>query len=296
MISFLEVTQQLNRIDEIYLNKDESKKNLKEEYLITEATRNQLLAKSKSGDRYSNPVKGNRWTRKNLCKVASTVKDYNQIDMDNFWKNDTLNFGINIEGETSSYIVKVEFKNIILKIQRNIERNRNRLEISSIYDALVLALNSADVKVSCNCGDFKYRFKYYATQQGYNVGSEENREAKITNPNDSKGAACKHILAILNNLKWLRKIASVINNYANYCKDNMQYNYSRYIFPKLYGMSYNKAVQLTIDDYNEKGEIKDNLQSDESLINLANALGKVRGRIPKGTNKNPVSTKKNNEK
>ena len=75
----------------------------------------------------------------------------------------------------------------------------------------------------------------------------------------------------------------------NYCKEKMEYNYSRFIFPKIYGMSYNKAVQMTIDDYDDEGNVKDKLNSDEDLINLSNALGKVRGRIKKGSNKNPVA-------
>ena len=69
----------------------------------------------------------------------------------------------------------------------------------------------------------------------------------------------------------------------------MEYNYSKYIFPKLYGMDYKKAVQMTLDDYDEEGNVKDDLKSDEELINLANALGKVRGRFKTKSNKNPVT-------
>ena len=71
----------------------------------------------------------------------------------------------------------------------------------------------------------------------------------------------------------------------------MEYNYGKYIFPKLFGISYEDAVQMTIDDYDENGNPKDNLNSEESLINLSNALGKVRGRFKKGSNKNPASNK-----
>lgn len=140
-----------------------------------------------------------------------------------------------------------------------------------------------------NCPDFKYRFKVWATKNKYNAGEAENREAKITNPNNDLGTACKHILNVLNNAEWIKQTSSVINNYVNYCKDNMEYNYSRFIFPKIYGITYDKAVQLTLDDYDENGELKDTLSSDEKVINLANALGKVRGRIKKGQNKNPVA-------
>ena len=41
----------------------------------------------------------------------------------------------------------------------------------------------------------------------------------------------------------MRNVASVIVNYANYCKENLEYNYSRFIFPKIYGVQYNQAIQ-----------------------------------------------------
>lgn len=257
---------------------------------INEATRKDLLIKSKKGERYKSKT-GNRWDAKKSVSIANTVKDYNKIDMNTFWKNDVLNFGIKVRGETDSYIVTVEFSNILNRIKNNILKNKNKLVIKNIYDALVEALNSSDVKVDCSCSDFKYRFKVWATKNKYNAGKKENREAKITNPQDNLGAACKHILNVLNNAEWIKQLSSVINNYINYCKDNLEYNYSRFIFPKLYGMSYDKATQLTLQDYDEKGNLKTKLESDESLINLSNALGKLRGRIKKGSNKNPIAQK-----
>lgn len=263
--------------------------------ILNEATRKDLIIKSKKGAEYKSK-EGNRWDAKKDISIASTVKDYNKIDMNTFWKKDILNFGINIKGETDNYIVTVEFINILNRLKNNVVKDKNKLTIKCIYDALVEALNSSDVKVDCSCEDFIYRFKVWATKNNYNTGKKEDREAKITNPNDNLGAACKHILNVLNNAEWIKKISSVINNYINYCKDNMEYNYSKFIFPKIYGMSYDKAAQLTIYDYDEKGELKNKLESDEALINLSNALGKVRGRIKKGSNVNPVSQTKKDKK
>lgn len=263
--------------------------------ILNEATRKDLIIKSKKGAEYKSK-EGNRWDAKKDISIASTVKDYNKIDMNTFWKKDVLNFGIKIKGETDNYIVTVEFINILNRLKNNVVKDKNKLTIKCIYDALVEALNSSDVKVDCSCEDFIYRFKVWATKNNYNTGKKEDREAKITNPNDNLGAACKHILNVLNNAEWIKKISSVINNYINYCKDNMEYNYSKFIFPKIYGMSYDKAAQLTIYDYDEKGELKNKLESDEALINLSNALGKVRGRIKKGSNVNPVSQTKKDKK
>lgn len=265
----------------------EEKKTLRSNSLY-EATRKELIIKSRNARKYADG-KGSRWDSKKDVTIANTVKDYNRIDMNLFWKNDILNFDIKVKGENDDYVVTVEFSKILDRIKNKININRNKLDLKCIYDALVDTLNSNDVKVNCSCPDFTYRFKVWATKHKYNAGEAENREAKITNPNDDLGSACKHILNVLNNAEWIRKVSSVINNYINYCKDNMEYNYSRFIFPKLYGMTYDKAIQLTIDDYDENGELKDTLKSDEKSINLANALGKLRGRIKKGSNKNPIA-------
>lgn len=264
-------------------------------YNLNEATRRDLLLKSRKGEKYKSK-KGNRWDAKKQVYIANTVKEYNKIDMNTFWKKDILNFGIKIKGETDNYNVTVEFTKVLDRIKKRILENKNKLSLKIIYDSLVEALNSSDVKVDCSCPDFKFRFKVWATKNNYNTGKEEKREAKITNPHDNLGAACKHILNVLNNAEWIKKISSVINNYINYCKDHMEFNYSRFIFPKIYGMTYDKAVQLSIFDYDEKGTVKNKLESDESLINLSNALGKVRGRIKKGSNKNPVAQQERSEK
>lgn len=270
------------------LDTSEAIKILLNEDILNETKRIEFISRSRKGAQYKSK-EGNRWSAKKNIKVANTVKDYNKLNMNSFWKNDLLNFGVKVKGETDEYIVKVEFTNVLNRLQEKVKKNNNLLELNLIYKSLTEALNSSDVKVNCSCADFNYRFAYWATKHGENEGTAENREAKITNPNDDLGAGCKHILCILNNSDWLHKIASVINNYVAYAKENMEDLYSRFIFPKIYGMPYNKAVQLCMDDYDEKGELKTELKSDEATLNLTNALGKVRGRIKKGSNKNPIA-------
>ena len=267
---------------------------LLDEQILNETKRLQFISKSRKGAQYKSK-KGNRWSAKINCKVANTVKEYNKLNMDKFWKNDLLNLGIRVKGETGDYIVKVEFTNILSRLQEKIKQNRNLLELKLIYKSLTEALNSSDVKVSCSCPDFKYRLSYWLSQHDEIEGEKENREAQITNPNDNLGAGCKHILCILNNADWLHKISSVINNYVAYAKEHMEDLYARYIFPKLYGMEYKKAIQLCIDDFDENGELKTDLKSDEATLNLANALGKERGKIKKGSNKNPIAQERKKE-
>lgn len=52
----------------------------------------------------------------------------------------------------------------------------------------------------------------------------------------------------MSNLDWVMKVSSVLNNYIKYCQKNLQKNYADYIFPKIYGMPYQKAVQLSLFD------------------------------------------------
>ena len=293
---------------EIYPNKGESKKDFiarfmkvtKDEYpdikqryavansywdrrnkkKVDEAKRSELISKSKGSDKYSGS-NDNRWTKKSDCSIANTVKDYNKIDMDTFWKEDKLTFGVKVKGKTSDYLVHISFNNIFENLQTLVKSNKNKLTPQIIYKALVNSINSGDVKFNCSCPDYIYRLKYFASKNGYNQGTQETRISKQTNPDDTKGSGCKHVMAVLNNVEWLNKIASVINNYANYMKDKMENNYAKFIFPKIYGMTYDKAVELTIDDFDERGNLKDNLDSDEETINLANALGKDRGKFKK---------------
>lgn len=259
---------------------------------LTEATRSQVLSKSKSGKGYKDKTKGSRWTRKAKCKVSSNVKDYNRIDMDTFWKKDLLSFKISVVGETATYLVTIEFNNILHNIQAEVKNAKNKFDRDIVLRALMTSINNGQIKYDCTCDDFKYRLAYQASKNGYKAGEQETRPSDDTNPDDALGAACKHILFALNNSSWLRNIASVIVNYANYCKDNMEYNYSRYIFPKIFNMDYKKAVEACADDFDENGTLKTNLKSDEATINLANAIGKIRGRIKPGTNRNPVAQQK----
>lgn len=251
--------------------------------ILTEASRTQLIAKSKSSDEYKDTSKGkNRWERKRLSKIATTAQDYNKIDMDAFWKGDILEFGIKVQGETNNYVVMIIFEEILEELRKQIQLNHNKLEFRCVLRALIKVFNSDNVYVSCSCPDWKYRQAFWATQGKYNSGQPQNDNGKrIANPNNTKGAGCKHVNLVLANLDWMMKIASVINNYIWYCKDNMENNYARYIFPQLYGKPYDDVVQMSLFDYDDKGELKPNMASDEDTINLVNALGRRRTQYKK---------------
>ena len=133
----------------------------------------------------------------------------------------------------------------IIKIERVV------LENTSVYDIKVKEWGNFVVDAGVvlhNCPDARYRMAYNQTKNDYKAGYKERRPSNITNPLDDLGAGCKHVLLVLANLDWAVKVASVINNYIKYCKEHLQRNYADYIFPKVYGVQYDKAVQLNLFD------------------------------------------------
>ena len=274
---------------------------LKEE-LLTEKTRQELINKSKDSDDYSknNQAKGrNRWERRRFSQIAASVRDYNRIDMDAFWKGDILEFGVKVHGETDDYVVTILFEDILRNLQEEVKSNNNKLEFKCVLRALLRSFNGQNVYVSCTCPDWKYRQAYWATKNQQNSGAPEVRPSDITNPTDSKGAGCKHVNLVISNADWMMKIASVINNYIKWTKENMGRNYADYIFPKVYGMPYNRAVQLSLfDDMDseESGLLPSDQKTLDTVIDKSMQGRNDKGqwdtgndyRFQKKTPKNPV--------
>ena len=79
------------------------------------------------------------------------------------------------------------------------------------------------------------------------------------------------------------KVASVITNYVHYAEEHLQKPFLKVIFPKLYGMDAEAAV--------EDGLIADEkyLQNPDGLIDKINEWAKNRGKFVKGSNVNPVA-------
>ena len=255
----------------MYFYYDFAKLNDMNEELLLEKNRQELINKSKKGKNYSpkNQARGkNRWERRRYSQIANSVRDYNEIDMNSFWKGDILDFKIKVKGETDDYIVSVTFESILDELQREVRANNNKLEFKCVLRALLKAFNGEDVYLGCTCKDWQYRFSHYATIDRYNAGMPEMRPNRFTwtNSQDDMGSACKHVNLVLSNTDWMMKVASVINNYIKWCKENMGRNYADYIFPKVYGMPYNRAVQLSIFD-DLDSEDSGLLPSDQETLN-----------------------------
>lgn len=245
---------------------------------LQEAKRSELISKSKRGDNYKSRPGENRYKRRMKSKVSTTVRDYNDIDMNKFFKNDMLSLSIKVHGETDDYLVRITFGHILDEIQRQVEQNNGNFEIKCILRSLVKAFNSDDVYISCSCPDFMFRFSFWATKNNYNSGEPENRPADITNPTDSKGAGCKHIMLVLSNTSWVMKLAICIKNYVDFIQKRYEKLYADIIYPRIYGKKYEEPVQLDLDS-----EDTDELNNDE--VQQANDEKRKSTQFQKGNTK-----------
>lgn len=243
---------------------------------LNEDKRSELLNKSKNADDYKDKSLGrNRYQRRVRSKVANSVKEFNAIDMNEFFKRDILNFDVKVTGETDSYLVSLSFSGVLKEIQRELNRNNEQLNFKIIVRSLITCFNNDNVYVSCSCADWVYRQAYWATRTDTNSGVPELRPSDITNPNDTKGKGCKHVLLVLSNNTFLNKVASVIFNYINYMKEHYQKMYADIIYPAVYGKPYEDDVQLSFGD-------KDALDISAVMADKANQAAIERGRFKKG--------------
>ena len=246
-----------------------------------------LVSNSRNVGPYMNPVKGkNRFERKKYSQIAKTVKQYNQIDMNKLFKEDTLIVHIPVQGETDSYTVSVKMEGIVAEMARNIKNNKNQFEYRTVIQAITKIFNTKDIYVKCNCDDYKYRFAHWNIVNNVSVddsASDPGPGHGIRNPKDDMGRGCKHVLLVLANGDWVLKVASVINNYVHYAEEHLQKPFLKLIFPKLYGIPASEMVEQDLID-DEKY-----LDSSAGLIDAINDYGKTRGRYKPGSNKNPVT-------
>ena len=254
---------------------------------LDEKRKSEIVNPSKSGANYKDQSKGkNRFDRRVKSRVANSVREFNEIDMNKLFKDNILDVNIKVNGETDDYIVSVSFVGVLDNIHDELKRsNKEEVDYRIIQRALIRTINTDDqVMVGCNCSDWVYRFGYYANKEDYlnNKGQWSsimlNDAPTATNPNNDKGKACKHVLLVLNNLNWLIKVTSVIFNYINYMKKHYERLYADVIYPALYEKKYEEPVQLDLDIDN-KG---DQLDTDTDTIDTSNKYARSKNQFQKG--------------
>ena len=207
--------------------------------LLKEASRNQLLTKSKT-----TTAGKKRFKQRVKSRVATTVKQYNSIDMNKLFKDNIFSVDIDVQGETNKYTVKISFGGFLDILHDQLKQfNSNKVDLRMITRSLITGFNRGDVYIHCTCPDFKYVYSYVATKDDTNSGEPENIPARIRNPQDNKGSGCKHTLLVLSNSAWLIKCASVINNYIKYMEKHEKKLYQTIIYPAIYQKEYEEPTK-----------------------------------------------------
>jgi len=244
--------------------------------IFYEDSRNQLVSRSKQGKKENDGK--TRFQKRLNSRVASSNTQYNQINMDQFFKEDILTIGIHVKGETDNYVVGISYGGILDALKQEIKRNEiETVELRNIVRALIIAFNREEVFIKCSCPDWKYRFDYWANKNSITFGDKQTEPSDETNPDDNLGPACKHVLLVLSNTSWIIKVASVIMNYIKYMQNHMKKAYADIIHPAVYGKKYEEPVQLTIFD-----DEQDNLDSNEETIDNSNVEARRRGQFKQG--------------
>lgn len=171
---------------------------------LEEVSRNELLAKTK----------GETITR---YKKSAQYKGFSLVDIDinSLLRNNTIVLVCRV----GDYLDYIQLEDVLYWIQIVAEKSENRqINNKVVTEALMNAIDGMDIKVDCECGDWRFRLKYQATEWGYNYGRPETRPANIRNPNGF-GALCKHLTAVLSNKKWLQQVASFL---MDWCSKNIE--------------------------------------------------------------------------
>lgn len=243
--------------------------------ILQEDSRQQLINKAKQGADYkSDRSKGrNRYARRTHSHISSSVREYNQIDMNKVFKEDVLDFHLKIHGETDDYLVRLSFKGVLERLKEQIKRSNGVLDFRIVVRSLIDCFNHNDVYIYCSCPDFHYRIGYWASVNDLIIGDKETRPSDITNPDDKLGPACKHICLVLQNLSWCYKLASTINNYIHYMESHYKKAYAGIIYPALYGQEMEEPGKVGSDEQ---------VGTDTGIVDIANKYGRDRGKFQKG--------------
>ena len=241
---------------------------------LIEDKRTELVSQGKRGKREKGDDK-TRYEKRVKSRFASSTRNYNQINMNEFFKEDILTVGIEVHGETDDYIVTMKFNGILELLRNRLKQQGNVMDLRAMIRALLDAFNSENVYVNCSCPDYWYRMSYQGTVHKTKAGEPQLIPAPITNPHNDLGPGCKHIMLVLANTGWLIKVASVLVNYIKYMEVHRQKDYADIIYPAIYGKEYEEPVQLSIED-------KDELDTDKGTIDKSNEEGRTRGQFKSG--------------
>lgn len=242
---------------------------------LNEDKRVQLLSQSKSGEKERDGK--TRYQKRVKSRVRSNVSQLNRINFNQLFKYNIITLELEVDGETDTYTVSISFGGFLDELHKQLKQTNNILSLRPIIRALLNSFNNDNVYIRCSCPDFRYRHAFWASKNNIIVGDKENRPSDITNPNNTLGAGCKHILLVLSNTSWVIKLASVIFNYINYMEKHYKKLYSDVIYPVIYQKKYEEPVQLDIDSLD-----KDELEASSETVDKSNTYARDKNKFKKG--------------
>lgn len=186
---------------------------------LNEAKKYQLIDKTKKSDDYKDTSKGrNRYYRRVHSHIIKDYTTFNYINFNDLFRLDRLTFDLKVQGEEDEYICSLRFRGLCDKLADEVERSR-QFTNRTIDKVIRMCIEAKDVRIKCSCPDFKYRQNFFATKGEYEI-TKEKRPSDITNPHDTKGGGCKHIMLVLTDLSWVSPLSKAIYNYILYIKRN----------------------------------------------------------------------------
>ena len=116
---------------------------------LFEDKRNQLMAQGRRGTKEKDGK--SRYEKRVKSKVASTVREFNEIDMQSLFVHNILTINVPVRGETNNYLVRIKFGGFLDLLRNQLDRQNGVLNLRAITRALLDAFNQDDVYIHCNC-------------------------------------------------------------------------------------------------------------------------------------------------
>lgn len=244
-------------------------------YLI-EDNRNQLLSRSRNAQKEADGK--NRFQKRVKSRIKANVSQLNKINFNQVFKNNIVTVSLDVEGETNTYEVTISFGGFLDELKKELKKANDVFSLRVVIRALLNSFNSDNVYIKCNCPDFIYRHAYWLSKNNIIVGDKETRPSDKTNPNNTLGNGCKHIMLVISNTAWIIKLGSVVTNYYNYMEKHYKKMWADIIYPAVWGKKYEEPVQLDIDDLDANPE----LDTSVDTVNKSNIEAKDRGKFKPG--------------
>lgn len=266
--------------------------------LLEVRTKQNIINNSKKAGPYApdNQLLGkNRYERRRHSSISRSVRDYNRINMNTFFKKDILDFAVQVRGETNNYLVKIKLMGILKELREELEKEPKELEWKHIMNAITRVFNNKNIYVWCSCPDWKYRFQHWSCVGDFASDVKDPGPGKgIANPNNSKGDGCKHVLLVLANSSWRLQLSKAIINYINRLRERQERLYQTIVFPKLYGKKYSDEVQQQLFNPDTGNKARDYLPSSRKELDQANIAARKRTQFKPG-NKQGIRFAKNDQ-